>query len=259
MMNSHDDLTLTSALRGVFDDLAIPQVDVPRILERSSRHRRPQQTTSGVRLGALLAIAAAVVLVMIAGTQRGWALGDPANQRLAAALSQALKMLHLPMPKDAAKPTLHIDNFQYVDISRIQSALPFRLIEPAGLRKYGVVVHGETRRNGSVGVYWLTMPAPTTFHGAKAVSSDSIEVDEFAHGHAIGIPAADPQKTVSLEFDPDGTLKRAHVVALGFNDRAVRRFTIGNVDVAVIVNARNPGPIADTIRERMLARAARRP
>jgi len=257
-MNSHDDLILSSALRDVFDGLAIPDADIPRILERSSKHRGAEQTRTGVRLGGLLAIAAAVVLVMIAGTQRGWAFGDPASEHLAAALAQAVKMLHLPMPKDEAKPTLHIDNFQYADISRIQAVLPFRSIEPRGLRRYGVVVHGETRRNGNVGIYWLTIPAPTAFHGAKAISSDSIEVDEFAHGHAIGIPATDPQKTISLEFKPDGTLKRAQVVAHGFNERAIRRFTIGNVDVAVIVNTRNPGPIADTIRKNMLAGGARR-
>jgi hypothetical protein len=247
-MNSQLDHDVSRALQDVFDRLSVPQADVARILNRSSRRRATRRITGGFRLGALLATAAAVVVVMIAGTQRGWASDIAKHQPLSVLIAQAFKMLHLPLPKNATNPTLHVENLQYADESRIQAALPFRPIEPSGLPEhYGATIHGETRRTGNIGIYWMMTPSPLAFYG------ESIEVDEFAHGHAVGIPSSSPDKTVSLEFKPDGSLKRAYVVVL--NERAVRRFTIRNVDVAVIVTERNPGQIADAIRKSMLAEA----
>jgi hypothetical protein len=258
-MNSPLDRDLTSALRDVFHRQPIPAVDVARILERSLHQRSPRKTTARVRLGAVLAVAAMAVLVMTVGTQRGWALGIGGHQSLAEAIAKAFNMLHLPLPKNGTTITFHIENDVYADESRIQAGLPFRLIEPSGVpASYGVRIHGKTRRDGNVGAYWLMRPAPATFHGARAISDDSIEVDEFLRGHASVFPSSSSaDKSVSLEFNPDGSLRRAHVIVA--NTRVVRHFTIGNVDVAVIVEARDgrPGRIADGIRSAMLTKAAR--
>jgi len=252
-MNSPLDRDLSCALGNLLDRQSIPTVNVTRILERSS-HQRSRQPTLRVRLGATLAVAAMIIIVLTADAQRGWALGIGGHRSLSEVLAQAFKLLHLPMPTDATRFNLRIENYQYADESRIQAVLPFRLIEPSGIpARYDVTIHGETRRNGNIGIYWLRKRSPTTYKGAKAISSDSIEVDEFVHGHALGIPPSLPDKSVVIEFNPDGSLKRAHEIVVG--ERAVRRFTIRNVDIAVIVNQRRPGPIADAIQSAMLSKA----